>query len=254
MFTCVPSFNLLGLTVPEKNMTKTFKAWKLKRKKTVEIKGQIRAAAWFRYTQYICSLSMCVAGFNLLGLTVPEKSVTKNFNVWKLERKKKEEIKGQISSSSLILIYTIHLPTVMCVPSFNFLGLSVPEKSVTKTLNVWKLESKKNEEINWWISRNSLILIYKIHPPIFHVCTKFQFCRPYSSWEKCDKYFSKKTFTNTHTNIFTEKTKTIYPLYTVLQIIFLAHLSQRLTRWTYRIGLEPASVCLSVNNFKHEYL
>ena len=44
----------------------------------------------------------CVPSFNLLGLTVPEKSVTKKFNVWKLERKKNEEIKGRINTSSLI--------------------------------------------------------------------------------------------------------------------------------------------------------
>ena len=44
--------------------------------------------------------------------------------------------------------------------------------------------------------------------------------------------------------------------------VFLAHLSWRLTRWAYRIGVGPASVCacvracvrVSVNNFKHEYL
>ena len=43
---------------------------------------------------------------------------------------------------------------------------------------------------------------------------------------------------------------------------FLAHLSRRLTRWAYRMGLEPASVrpsmCpsvrLCVHTFKHEYL
>ena len=43
---------------------------------------------------------------------------------------------------------------------------------------------------------------------------------------------------------------------------FLAHLSRRLTRWAYRMGLEPASVrpsvraCVraSVHTFKHEYL
>ena len=64
-------------------------------------------------------------------------------------RKKNEEIKGQISSSSLILVYMIHLPTVhvctklqssrplsMCVSSFNFLGLTVPEKSVTKNFHL----------------------------------------------------------------------------------------------------------------------
>ena len=126
-------------------------------------------------------------------VSVPEKSVMKNFNVWKLERKKNEEIKGRISSSRLILVYTIHLPTVhvctkfqssrpqflwkvtkkisilkigekekwrnkgmnkqqqpdsgtqyicplsTCVLSFNLLGLTVPEKSVTKNSNVWKV-------------------------------------------------------------------------------------------------------------------
>ena len=36
--------------------------------------------------------------------------------------------------------------------------------------------------------------------------------------------------------------------------IFLAHLSWRLTRWAYRMGLEPASVRASVHTFKHEYL
>ena len=41
-------------------------------------------------------------------------------------------------------------------------------------------------------------------------------------------------------------------------LIFLAHLSRRLTRWAYRMGLEPASVrpCVRVcvHTFKHEYL
>ena len=56
--------------------------------------------------------------FNLPGLTVAEKSVTKNFNVWKLERKKNEEIKGRISTSSLIPLHTIHLPTVHVCTKF----------------------------------------------------------------------------------------------------------------------------------------
>ena len=33
---CVPSFNLLELIVPEKNLTKIFKAWKLERKMKLE--------------------------------------------------------------------------------------------------------------------------------------------------------------------------------------------------------------------------
>ena len=42
----------------------------------------------------------CVPSFNLLGLTVPEKSVTtKIINVGKLERKKNEKLKGQIRAA-----------------------------------------------------------------------------------------------------------------------------------------------------------
>ena len=126
--------------------------------------------------------------FNLLGLTVPEKSVTKNFNVRKLERKKNEEIKGRICRSSLIPVYTIHLPTVHVRPSFNLLGLTVPEKSVTKNFNVWKLARKKNEEIKGQISSSSLILVYTIHLFTVHVCTKFQSSRPHSFWAKWQKF------------------------------------------------------------------
>ena len=39
-----------------------------------------------------------------------------------------------------------------------------------------------------------------------------------------------------------------------LPYILLAHLSRRLTRWAYRMGLEPASVRACVHTFKHEYL
>ena len=35
---------------------------------------------------------------------------------------------------------------------------------------------------------------------------------------------------------------------------FLAHLSRRLTRRAYRMGVEAASVRTSVNTFKHEHL
>ena len=90
----------------------------------------------------------------------------------------------------------------MCVPTFNIVRLIVPEKSATKN------------EIKRLINRNSLILVYTIQTPTVHVYTKFQLCRPYSSWEKCDEKFSQKRL-HTHTNIFTEKAKTIYPLYTL---------------------------------------
>ena len=84
----------------------------------------------------------------------------------------------------------------MSVPSFKFLGLTVPEKSVTKNFNVWKLERKKNEEIKRRISSSSLNPLYTIHLPTVHVRTKFQSSRPHSSWEKCDEIFSFERLRN----------------------------------------------------------
>ena len=131
---CASSFNLLGLTVPEKRVTNNFNVCKLGRKKNE--RDEYAAAAWFRYTRYICPLSTWVPSSNLLGLTVPEKRVTKNVNVWKLERKKNEKkqqkTKGQNMSSSMIPVHTIH-------------------------------------------------------PPIFHMCNKFEPSRAHSSWEKCNE-------------------------------------------------------------------
>ena len=86
----------------------------------------------------------CVPNFNLLGLTVPEKSVTKNFNARKLERKKNEEIKGAISSSNLFSVYAIHLPTVhMCTKFQSSRPHSVPGESVTKNSNVENWTERK---------------------------------------------------------------------------------------------------------------
>ena len=75
----------------------------------------------------------------------------------------------------------------MSIPSFKFVGLTVPDKSVRKKFNVWKLERMKNEGIKEQISSRSLILVYTIHIPTVHVCTKFQLHSPHSSWEKCDE-------------------------------------------------------------------
>ena len=127
----------------------------------------MRAVAWFRYTRYICPLLTCVPSFNLLGLTVPEKSVTKNFNVCKLEKKKNEEIKGWISSSSLISVYKIHLATVYVCTKFQSSRPHSSWEKCDEKFQCWKLERKKNEEIKGWISSSILILVYMIHLPTF---------------------------------------------------------------------------------------
>ena len=50
----------------------------------------------------------------------------------KIETKKNEEIKGRISSGSLIPLYTVHLLIVHLCTKFHLLSLTVPEKSVTE--------------------------------------------------------------------------------------------------------------------------
>ena len=84
-----------------------FNVWKLERKKR-------RNKGMNKHQQ---PDSTCVPSFNLLGLAVPEKSVTKIL-MFENCRKKNEKVKGQISSSSLIPVYTIYMPTVHVCTKF----------------------------------------------------------------------------------------------------------------------------------------
>ena len=70
----------------------------------------------------------------------------KNLNVWKLERKKNEEIKEWIAGLQQQWYKWYILSQSMCVTIFQYLGLIVPEKSVMKNFNLWKLDRKKNEK------------------------------------------------------------------------------------------------------------
>ena len=146
------------------------------------------ADAPFWYTRYVHPLSTSVPSLNIFGLIVPEKSVTKNFNVWKLERQKNEEITGQIRAAAWFR-YTLYIhPLSTCAPSLKLLGLTVPEKSVMKIFQCLKIWEKANW-IKGQISSSSLIPVYTVHLPTVHTCTKFQPSRPHNSWEKCDEKF-----------------------------------------------------------------
>ena len=97
-------------------------------------------------------------------------------NIWKLERKKNEKIKEQIWSSRLILVHTIQPPIVHVCTKFQ---PSRPHSSWEKcdeNFNIWILEKEKMKRR---ISSSSLILVYTMHPPTVHVCTKFQLSRPH---------------------------------------------------------------------------
>ena len=77
-------------------------------------------------TQYINPVFTYVRRFNLLRITVAKKSVTKlKLSVEIGQKEKNKEIKGQISISSLIPVYTIHQPTVQVYTKRKPLGLTV---------------------------------------------------------------------------------------------------------------------------------
>ena len=284
--TCVPSFNLLGLKVSEKNVTKNFNVWKLERKKNEEIKQRISSSSslvpvykihlpivhvctkfqssrphsswekcneafsfkrlrndciteWqnHRVTEWrkdkaniaptfqsgatismsnliavytincTCICSSCLYGFNFYASQFWRKNVLKNLNVWILERKKNEEIKGWINSSSLIPVYTMHLPTVhaMWIPSFNLLGLTVPEKSVPKIFNVWKFEKEKwrNKGTKKQQQSDSGIHNTSAHCPCVHQVS-ISLTVPEKSvtrWFQCLKIGEKEKWRNKGTNM-----------------------------------------------------
>ena len=96
----------------------------------------------------------------------------------------------------------------MCVPSFNLLGLTVSEKSVTKT-NVWQLDKEKwrNKGTNKQEQPDSGIHNTSFRcPRVYQVSTLFL----KKVWRKL---FKKKSL-HTNIHVFTKKTKTIYLLYT----------------------------------------
>ena len=60
--------------------------------------------------------------------------------------------KGWISrSSSSIVVYMIHPPLFMCVPSFNFLGLTIPERSARKFLMFENWRERWMDKLGFYI-------------------------------------------------------------------------------------------------------
>ena len=112
---------------------------------------------------------------------------------WKISMLKIEEkekwITGWIRSSSPILVYMIHLPTVHVCTNFQPSRPQSSREKCDQKFQCWKLERKKNEEIKGRISSSNLIPVDMIHLPTVYVCTKFQSSRPYSSQEKSDQKF-----------------------------------------------------------------
>ena len=100
----VSSLNFVGLT--EKRDKNCFGIWEKENWRNKGInKHQQPDSSNTWCTWYINLLSMCGPSFSFVGLSVSEKREMKLFDIWKLDRKKNEEIKGRICRRSLVLCY-----------------------------------------------------------------------------------------------------------------------------------------------------
>ena len=96
----------------------TFQCWKLERNKNEEINGWISSSSLMIYSMiHLPTVHECT-NFQSSRPHSSREKCDKNLQCWILERKKNEEIKGRISSSSLVHVYMIHLPAVHVCTKF----------------------------------------------------------------------------------------------------------------------------------------
>ena len=154
----------------------------LERKKKEQIKGMIsrRRLVLFYTIQHVIP-NICTK-FQNPRCSSPEKSLMHKTFTHTQHAQTNKHCYGK--DKNYISLYTSYTGGIT---SFEYLSLTVPEKSVTKNSNLWKLERKKNEK--GWIRNSSLFAVYMIHPPIVHVRTNFQLSKTHNSLEKCDKFF-----------------------------------------------------------------
>ena len=117
-------------------------------------------------------------------------------------QKEKWKKKAKINHSILIFFPTIYLAPLKVYTKFEDSGSHRSRDFCDRNFI-----GEKNGQIKGLISRK-LILFYTIQQFIPNICTKFQNPKCSSSWE----IFEEK---NVYTHTITEKTKTIYPLYTL---------------------------------------
>ena len=92
----------LACTVTQKPLTKNFIIQSMERKKIRQIQGRIRGEGWFAIPRYNTSLSTCISNMTTLACTVSQQSLTKNFIIRSMERKKIGEIQERISWRRLV--------------------------------------------------------------------------------------------------------------------------------------------------------
>ena len=129
--------------------------------------------------------------FSFVCLSVPEKREMKLFEIWKLERKKNEEIMGRISSRSLVLFHIkqqmIHnictnLQNSMCNSSWEIFVTNFPMYITLER------EMEKRKKKAKYIS--AVLFSVPIYLATLNVYTQFEDSGSHRRWEICSRKFA----------------------------------------------------------------
>ena len=124
---------------------KNFSIQSMERKKIGQIQGRIRGEGWFTIPRYITSLSTCIPNMTTLACTVSQKSLTKNFIIQSMERKKIGQIQGRISRRRLVCNPTIHYISINLHTKYDYPSLH----SFTEIFDEKFHHSKYGKRENW---------------------------------------------------------------------------------------------------------
>ena len=97
----------------------------MERKKIGQIQGRIRGEGWFAIPRYSISLSTCLPNMTILACTVSQKSLTKNFILQSMERKKIGQIQGRIRRNRWFAIPQYNTSLSICIPNMTTLASGV---------------------------------------------------------------------------------------------------------------------------------
>ena len=137
--------NTLASTVSQKSLTKNFLIQSMERKKIGQIQGKIRGEGWLAIPRYTTSLSTCIPNMTTLVCTVSQKSLTKNFIIQSMERKKIGQIHGRISRRRLVRNPTIHYIIINLHTKYDYSSLH----SFTEIFDEKFHHSKYGKKENW---------------------------------------------------------------------------------------------------------
>ena len=166
----------------------------IERKKIGQTQGRISRRRLVRNPtiQYIIINLHTKYDYRTLACTVAQKSLTKNFIIQSMERKKIGQIQGRISRRRLVRNPTINTSLSTCIPNITTLACTVSQKSLTKNFIIQSMERKKIGQIQGRISRRRLVCNPTIQHVIINLYTKYES----SSLQGCGEIFEEKVLRN----------------------------------------------------------